>query len=116
MRRYQNRNRDMMGYAGEPAPSFKPPQMPSQLDAKDERLLELSAEVGNLAGQNDLLVEDNSRLEDENRKMRDQIKEGTEENKKQRETLDEARERMYEAEREVGRLKQYEPKVKKEKK
>lgn len=104
MRRYQNRNRDMMGYAGEPAPSFKPPQMPSQLDAKDERLLELSAEVGNLAGQNDLLVEDNGRLEDENRKMRDQIKEGTEENKRLGEQLEETRQRMWDAENKVTQL------------
>lgn len=81
MRRYQNRNRDMMGYAGEPAPSFKPPQMPSQLDPKDERLLELSAEVGNLQGQNDLLAEDNGRLEDEVRELRNENKRLTESNR-----------------------------------
>lgn len=64
-----------MGYPGEPLTSFKPPQMPSQLDPKDERLLELSAEVGRFQGENDLLAEDNGRLEDDNRQLRDRNKE-----------------------------------------
>jgi len=36
-----------------------------QLDPKDERLMELSQEVGKLYGVNDLLQEDNVRLENE---------------------------------------------------
>lgn len=103
MRRYQNRNRDMMGYA-DPAPSFKPPQMPSQLDPKDERLLELSAEVGNLAGQNDLLVEDNSRLEDENQEMRSRIKDGKAENERLQERLDELRQELSDSKDEIIKL------------
>ena len=79
MRRYANRYRGMMDYQ-DPAPSFQPPQMPSQLDPKDERLLELSAEVGNLHGQNDLLVEDNGRLEDEIREIKKENRELSERN------------------------------------
>lgn len=79
MRRYQ-RNRDMMSYAEDPASSFKPPQMPSQLDPKDERLLELSAEVGNLQGQLDMVAEDNGRLEGENSKLKERNQELKERN------------------------------------
>lgn len=68
MRRYQGRSDRFMGY------ETQPPMMPalpaSQLDAKDERLLELSLEVGRLQGANDLLVEDNGRLEDDNATLR----------------------------------------------
>lgn len=67
MLRNKNRNRDFMGY--------EPPMPPSQpsvsnLDPKDERLLDLSEMVGQLGGQNDMLNEDNRRLEDENGSLR----------------------------------------------
>lgn len=91
MRRYQSRRDIMSREMGfDPAPSFKPPQMPSQLDAKDERLLELSAEVGRLEGQNDLLAEDNGRLEDENRKLQDDNKSLRESNREYERREDQA--------------------------
>lgn len=53
-------NPNGMGYA-------EPPMMPtppiSRLDAKDERLVEQSEDIGYLKGQNELLDEDNRRLE-----------------------------------------------------
>lgn len=76
MRRYANRDRYAM--AGYPEQPMIPAPSPSQLDAKDERLLEQSIAIGHLQGANDLLAEDNGRLEDENRKLReknDELKE-----------------------------------------
>lgn len=46
-----------------PEAIYTPPR--DQLDPKDERLLDLSKEVGRLQGVNDLLQEDNVRLEQE---------------------------------------------------
>ncbi len=67
------RNRDQrfrQEYPGDFAPMqppiYTPPNNANQLDPKDERLLELSQEVGKLYGVNDLLQEDNVRLENEN--------------------------------------------------
>lgn len=78
MRRYANRNRDMMGYTNEQPIPVKPSS--SALDPKDERLVEMAEEIGWQKGQNDLLAEDNGRLEDDNRQLRDRNKELQEEN------------------------------------
>lgn len=70
----RNRNQDFAGYRQE-YPGMSPMQPPiytpprDQLDPKDERLLELSQEVGKLYGVNDLLQEDNVRLEQEVKKL-----------------------------------------------
>jgi len=70
----RNRNQDFAGYRQEypPIPMQPPVYTPprDQLDPKDERLLELSQEVGKLYGVNDLLQEDNVRLEQENVELR----------------------------------------------
>jgi hypothetical protein len=71
----RNQNQDFNGYKQEfpgsfEPPVYTPPKMPNQLDPKDERLLELSQEVGKLYGVNDLLQEDNVRLETEVRQLR----------------------------------------------
>lgn len=70
----RNRNQDFAGYRHEypPMPMQPPVYTPprDQLDPKDERLLELSQEVGKLYGVNDLLQEDNVRLEEEVRELR----------------------------------------------
>jgi predicted nuclease with TOPRIM domain len=62
----RNRNRNMLGmlaegnYVNTPVP---PQPAVNQLDAKDERLVDLSETVGQLGAQNDMLNEDNRRLE-----------------------------------------------------
>lgn len=69
----RNRNQDFAGYRQEyppmpmQPPIYTPPR--DQLDPKDERLLELSQEVGKLYGVNDLLQEDNVRLEGEAKEL-----------------------------------------------
>jgi uncharacterized protein (DUF3084 family) len=69
----RNRNRNGYGPSNNFAPYNQPPTPPqspvSQLDAKDERLVDLSEIVGQLGAQNDLLNEDNRRLEQENESL-----------------------------------------------
>lgn len=77
MRRYQNRNRDMMGFD---PPVYTPPQADSHLDPKDERLLELSQRLGEVEAIRDLVAEDNGRLEEDNERLRRENKELRERN------------------------------------
>jgi regulator of replication initiation timing len=54
---------------------YQPPMQPviptpSALDPQNERLLDLSEQVGQLGSQNDMLNEDNRRLEQENADLR----------------------------------------------
>lgn len=72
MRRYHNPNRGMMGL--EP-PIYTPPQNASQLDPKDERLLELSQRLGEVEAIRDLVTDDNGRLEEDNERLRRENKE-----------------------------------------
>ena len=94
----RNRNQDFAGYRQEypgmpmQPPVYTPPR--DQLDPKDERLLELSQEVGKLYGVNDLLQEDNVRLEGEVKELRADNKRLKESNHEyeRRENQSEARE------------------------
>jgi hypothetical protein len=67
----RNQHRDYMN-AGMPPyePRIQPLPPVSQLDAKDERLVEQSQLIGRLQGQNDLLNEDNVRLEQDNAEIK----------------------------------------------
>lgn len=94
--RYNRRNPgdrysgDFMPPRYEEGPRMQPLPPVSQLDAKEERLLELSQYVGQLEGQNDLLNEDNRRLEEDNRTLSDKNKELYERNRKLESEADQA--------------------------
>lgn len=70
MLRNKNSRNDFMGYPEPPVQQVAPV---SQLENKDERLLELSEIAGRLDSENKMLNEDNRRLEQENSELRERV-------------------------------------------
>lgn len=80
------------------------------LDPKDERLIQLSAQNGFLEGRNSILETDCAELREKNRRLNEQLSVEINDNKKHIVERDDYREKYYESDREVDRLRQYEPK------
>lgn len=88
----------------------------AELDTKDQHLVALATKNGFLVGRNSILEIDNESLKRRVKEQERLITDGTAENKRLRERVDEEREERFTAQREVDRLRQYDPELKKAKK
>lgn len=108
----RNRGNDFRDFASpdELVGHSYPNQPVPELDPKDERLLWLADKNGYLTGRNSVLEIANNELVRRVRELEEQLESTTKEGSDLRKKYENGREEYFELDREVRRLRQYEPK------